>query len=127
MKNDYLKHAHGKELELKAMKGFVEHVDQFSRLADSFKHLGDVNRVRIFWMLTHAQLCTACIASMMDMSSPAVAHHLKLLREAGLIEGVREGKEVRYHAVNTPQARALHDAIEGMLAISCPVTSKFSN
>ena len=122
MAEQYLKHSHGHDVELQIMKGFVDHIDQFSRLADSFKHLGDVNRVRIFWMLTHAQLCTACIASMLQMSSPAVAHHLKLLREAGLIEGTREGKEVRYHAVNTPQAHALHDAIESMLAISCPVT-----
>ena len=123
MNDNYLKHAHGKDAQLRAMKGFIEHVDQFKRLADLFKHLGDVNRVRIFWMLSHAQLCTACIASMLQMSSPAVAHHLKLLREAGLIEGIRDGKEVRYHAVNTPQARALHDAIESMLAISCPVTN----
>ncbi|MDO4841764.1 MAG: metalloregulator ArsR/SmtB family transcription factor, partial [Phoenicibacter congonensis] len=87
MPKDYLEHAHGSDKELKVMKNFVDRVDQFNRLADSFKHLGDVNRVRIFWMLTHTELCTACIAQMLDMSSPAVAHHLKLLRESGLIVG----------------------------------------
>ena len=123
MTKDYIQHSHGNEKELEAMKKFVDHIDQFNRLADSFKHLGDVNRVRIFWMLTHAELCTACIAQMLEMSSPAVAHHLKLLREANLIEGRRVGKEVRYHAVNTLPARTLHDAIEKMLAISCPVNN----
>ncbi len=123
MPKDYLEHAHGSDKELKVMKNFVDHVDQFTRLADSFKHLGDVNRVRIFWMLTHTELCTACIAQMLDMSSPAVAHHLKLLRESGLIEGRRVGKEVRYRASDTIAARTLHDAIEKMLAISCPVNN----
>lgn len=118
-----MKHAHGAEDKIMVMKNFIDHTDQFQRVVDAFSHLGDMNRIRIFWMLCHTSLCTACIAEMMDMSSPAVAHHLKLLRDAGLIEGRREGKEVLYKAVDNPQTRTLHEAIEAMLTVSCPVNN----
>jgi ArsR family transcriptional regulator, lead/cadmium/zinc/bismuth-responsive transcriptional repressor len=114
---------HGNASQLALMQGFINHTDQFQGVVDGFKHLSDINRVRIFWLMCHAELCTACIAELMDMSSPAVAHHVKLLRESGLIEGRREGKEVRYRAVNSVQARTLHEAIERMLAINCPASS----
>lgn len=117
-----LHYCHCEEDTTRALKKFIDHTDQFQRVVDAFSHLGDLNRIRIFWMLCHTELCTACIADMMDMSSPAIAHHLKLLKEEGLIEGRREGKEVLYRAVSTPQARTLHDAIEAMLTISCPVS-----
>ena len=57
---------------------------------------------------------------MMDMSSPAVSHHLRQLRSAGLIVSRREGKEVYYKAADTAQARLFHRLIEELLEISCP-------
>jgi len=54
------------------------------------------------------------------MSSPAVLHHLKLLRESGLIESRREGKEVYYKATALPETQALHIMIEDLMQISCP-------
>ena len=113
---------HGNAAQIAVMQGFINHTDQFQGVVDVFKHLSDINRVRIFWLMCHAELCTSCIADLMDMSSPAVAHHVKLLRESGLIEGRRDGKEVRYRAVDSVQARTLHEAIEKMLTINCPAS-----
>ena len=56
----------------------------------------------------------------MDMSSPAVSHHLRQLRSAGLIVSRREGKEVYYRASDTIQAKLFHKLIEELLEISCP-------
>ena len=53
------------------------------------------------------------------MSSPAVAHHLRLLRSSGLIESRRDGKETYYRASGTPKAQSLHHMIEQMMEISC--------
>ncbi len=93
---------------------------QFSIIANTCKQLSDSSRIRIFWILCHCRECVINISAMMDMSSPAVSHHLKQLRSAGLIESTREGKEVYYAAAKTPQAKLLHHMIEEILEISCP-------
>lgn len=113
----------GKSFKRDRIKEHIDHVDQFQRVANSFSHLSDINRVRIFWALCHSEICTAELAEMLGMSSPAIAHHVKLLREADLIEGRRDGKEVYYKTTDTAEAHALHVAIERMLEISCPISN----
>ena len=54
------------------------------------------------------------------MSSPAVSHHLRQLKIAGLIVSRRHGKEVYYKAAETEQAQLLHHIIEQMIRITCP-------
>ena len=113
-----LPHDHGQAMEL-----HPEHMPQpgeFSAIADIFKLLGDSSRVRIFWLLCHCEECVTDLSCMMDMSSPALSHHLRLLKEAGLIVSHRSGKEVYYKAASTPAARTLHDAMEALMAITCP-------
>lgn len=60
------------------------------------------------------------ISALVDMTSPAVSHHLRQLRSSGLIVSRREGKEVYYRAADTEQSRLLHRVIEETMAISCP-------
>lgn len=94
--------------------------EEFSVVADIFKLLDDSSRIRIFWLLCHCEECVTNISAMMEMSSPAVSHHLKLLKTSNLIMSRREGKEVYYKAADTPQAEMLHHAIEKLVKISCP-------
>lgn len=77
-------------------------------------------RIRIFWLLCHCEECVVNIAAMMDMSSPAVSHHLRILRDSGLLTTRRDGKEVYYHAADTAQARLLHELIEQVMDVACP-------
>ncbi len=111
-----LPHDHGSHLDLDHMPN----PEQFQILSDIFKQLGDTSRIRIFWLLCHCEECVINISSLVDMSSPAVSHHLKLLRESGLIVSRRSGKEVYYKAAPTEQAQLLHDMIEKILKITCP-------
>lgn len=56
----------------------------------------------------------------MEMTDPAVSHHLKLLKKGGLIVSRREGKEVYYHVADNEKSELLHHACEAMFKIACP-------
>lgn len=93
---------------------------RFFATAEVFKQLGDPTRLKIFWLLCHQEQCVINIAVLMDMSSPAVSHHLRLLHDNGLIENWRDGKEVYYRAVKNQQGELLHKAVEQVMQIACP-------
>ena len=118
MQERFLPHDHGQQIEhqLDAMPK----EEDFQIVSDLFKLLCDRSRVRIFWLLCHCEECVLNIAALVNMSSPAVSHHLKLLKSSGLIVSRREGKEVYYRAADTEQAQLLHHMIEKMVEIACP-------
>lgn len=119
MSHRALPHNHGQttiEQELEHMPS----VEDFQTVADIFKQLGDGSRIRIFWLLCHCEECVINISAMVDMSSPAVSHHLKQLKAADLIISRREGKEVYYKAADTEQAQTFHHLIEWLVKLACP-------
>nr|WP_302649506.1 metalloregulator ArsR/SmtB family transcription factor [uncultured Agathobaculum sp.] len=120
MPNTALPHDHGQPIE-QALPDMP--AENFRTLADIFKQLGDSSRIRIFWLLCHCEECVINLSAMVDMSSPAVSHHLKQLKAAGLIVSHRAGKEVYYTAAQTDQARLLHRTIEQLMAIACPTST----
>ena len=121
MEHTGLPHDHGEEQNhTAAMRELLRDEGHFQRIADIFRQLGDPSRIRIFWLLCHCEECVINLSSLMEMSSPAVSHHLKVLRSAGLIVSRREGKEVYYKAADTAQCRTLHETIERIMEISCP-------
>jgi ArsR family transcriptional regulator len=71
-------------------------------MASTFAALGDPVRLRIVSMLAAAPEGTACgcdLESPLGLSQPTVSHHLRILREAGLVEGERQGRWVHYRVV----------------------------
>ena len=94
--------------------------EEFLLVSDLFKQLADPSRIRIFWLLCHCEECVINLSALMEMSSPAVSHHLKQLRAAGLIVCRREGKEVYYKASDAQQTRLLHDMLKQMVHLTCP-------
>ncbi|XCP84450.1 metalloregulator ArsR/SmtB family transcription factor [Roseburia hominis] len=113
-------HHHKEGEEIPAIREQLSNIDDFQTIAEIFKQLGDTTRVRIFFLLCHCEECVINISAMLDMSSPAVSHHLRPLRNSGLIVSRREGKEVYYRAADTPQSRLLHQMIEQVMEIACP-------
>lgn len=99
---------------------FIPSNEDFAAVAQKFKKLCDFSRLRIFWVLCHCEECVLNLSAMVEMSSPAVSHHLKQLKESGLIVSRRDGKEVYYKAADTSEANALHTIIETLISISCP-------
>ena len=111
-------HDHGQALERELEH--VPSVENFQTVADVFKQMGDESRARIIWLLCHCEECVINLSAMVNMSSPAVSHHLKQLKAAGLIVSRREGKEVYYRAADTPQVQLLHHMIEHLMELACP-------
>ena len=117
-----LPHDHGQTME-KALVDMPS-PEMFQNASDIFKQLGDASRLRIFWLLCHCEECVINLSAMVQMSSPAVSHHLKQLRAGDLIISRREGKEVYYKAADTPQARLLHRMIEELMETACPTAAR---
>jgi DNA-binding transcriptional ArsR family regulator len=94
--------------------GVLEPADALG-IALRLKALGDPVRVQLMSMLLaepESGLCTCDLAPAVDLSEATVSHHLKQLREAGLVEGTRKGTNVYYR----PQA----DALEALCRIIDP-------
>ena len=117
MQKIVLPHDHGQDIENRL--DVVPREEEFQMVAEIFKQLCDGRRIQIFWLLCHCEECVINIAAMVGMSSPAVSHHLRQLKNSGLIVSRREGKEVYYRAAETEQTKLLHAMIEKMAAISC--------
>ena len=69
--------------------------------AKLFKALGDETRLEILRRLAAAgvEICACDIESYFELSQPTISHHLKILREAGLVTSERRGTWV-YFAIN---------------------------
>ena len=106
MEQKILPHDHGNIS--KGLQRDIPSERAFEIIADVFKVMSDTKRVRLFWILCHCEECVVNLSALMDMSSPAVSHHLKLLRTGGLIVSRREGKEVYYKLADTEQTHILH-------------------
>jgi DNA-binding transcriptional ArsR family regulator/AraC-like DNA-binding protein len=120
MSEVHLPHQHSDEGTMRELQESVETIGSFQTVADVFKQLSDSSRVRIFWLLCHCEECVIDLSAMVGMSSPAVSHHLRQLRESGLLVSRRVGKEVYYRASDSEQAQLLHRMIERTMEISCP-------
>ena len=120
MSEIHLPHQHGTGDGETALQAQLGQTDRFQTVSDVFRQLGDPTRIRIFWLLCHCEECVVNISAMMEMSSPAVSHHLRGLRSSGLIVSRREGKEVFYKAADAPESRLLHEMIEQVMEITCP-------
>ncbi|MBR4972527.1 MAG: winged helix-turn-helix transcriptional regulator [Oscillospiraceae bacterium] len=120
MENKKLPHNHTHTAEAEKLSKQLDCIVEFQTVAQVFKQLADSSRVRIFWLLCHCEECVINISALVEMSSPAVSHHLRQLKTSGLIVSRREGKEVYYKAADTEESHLLHQAIERILAITCP-------
>ncbi|WP_068162199.1 ArsR/SmtB family transcription factor [Rhodococcus phenolicus] len=78
--------------------------DRAGDLARMFRALGDPVRLRLLSLVaSHAggEACVCDISDSFDLSQPTISHHLKVLREAGLLDCERRGTWVYYWVIPT--------------------------
>jgi DNA-binding transcriptional ArsR family regulator len=93
--------------------------DTFEKVSSTFHLISDPTRLKILWLLCHSEECVVNIAAAMEMSSPAVAHHLRLLKQSGLLVSHKEGKETHYTLAGTEEASLVHDIVDRVFDINC--------
>ncbi len=77
-------------------------------LARMFKALADPVRLRLLSIVAShpgGEACVCDLSSAFDLTQPTISHHLRVLREAGLLECERRGTWVYYRVVPTALAQ----------------------
>ena len=115
-----LPHRHGEGRDTLPLRRQLSRIEHFQTVADLFKQLDDPTRLRLFWLLCHCEECVVNLSALMNMSSPALSHHLRALKNSGLVVSRRVGKEVYYRAADTERSRLLHQMMERIMEITCP-------
>lgn len=91
-------------------------------LAPAFKALGDPVRLQLMSMIASAEGGEACVCDLtpaFDLTGPTISHHLKTLREAGLVDAERRGTWVYYRA-----RRGILRQLAALLSVEPAVSSQ---
>ncbi|NLW08092.1 MAG: winged helix-turn-helix transcriptional regulator [Clostridia bacterium] len=89
-----------------------ERVLEVAGLSELFKVLSDETRTKILYLLSLKELCVCDIAGILEMSLPAISHHLRLLRTLRLVKHRREGKMVYYSLDDEHILHLIREALE---------------
>ena len=88
-------------------------------LAQYLRLLGDDTRLRIFSLLTKAELCVCEIEDILGLSQSLVSNHLAALRRAGLVESRRDEEDARwvFYRADRGAAVALRERLAALLEV----------
>ena len=81
-------------------------------LAETFRVLGDLTRVRILMSLVGEELCVRDIASGLELTDSAVSHQLRILRNSRLVKFRKDGKNVLYSISDEHVATIFREGLE---------------
>lgn len=87
--------------------------EQAGELARVFKAIGEPVRLRLLSLIASqagGQACVCDLTGAFELSGPTISHHLKVLREAGVITGERRGTWI-YYRVRTEMLAMLSGAL----------------
>ena len=73
-------------------------MSEIEELAEIFKALSDPTRLKLIKLLgdRKGMLCVKALARKLKVSQPAVSQHMRILKQAGLVKGIRHGCFVHY-------------------------------
>lgn len=81
-------------------------------LADLFKIFSDSTRLKILMSLVDTERCVSEIGDKLQMSSTAVSHQLRVLKQSHLVKYRRNGKQVYYSLADSHVERIINCGIE---------------
>jgi ArsR family transcriptional regulator len=90
-----------------------------------FKALSDSSRLRIMMLLLQRELCVCELMFILEQEQSRVSHHLRVLRDAGIAEDVRDGRWIIYR-VPEEARMLLEDLLAGALQERIGLSSEAS-
>ncbi len=78
------------------MEGFFPDEDMLYDLAELFRNFADSTRVRILYALMDTEMSVTDVANSLRMTTSAISHQLRILRDAKLVRFRRDGKAILY-------------------------------
>ena len=109
---DMCQEAHVHEPILDRVKARMPDDDTLCDVAEMFKVFGDITRTKILSALFEAELCVCDISEIVKMSTSAVSHQLRILRQTKIVKSRRAGKEVYYTLDDEHISRIYRMALE---------------
>ncbi len=103
-------HAHPEVIE--RIKAAMPDEDTLIDLSELFKVFGDSTRIKILSALSGGELCVCDVSTAVGMTSSAVSHQLKILKNAGLVSFRRDGKTVFYSIADDHVMTILNQGLE---------------
>jgi ArsR family transcriptional regulator len=90
----------------------------FKQIEKISKALGDTNRLKILHYISGKGGCGECsgLQDVIELAQPSISHHVKILLEAGLIEGEKEGRNYSY----TLNSSIFNQYIEALRQLEAP-------
>lgn len=88
-------------------------------LARALKALSDPTRLKVFDILMEGVQCNCEIAERLDLSFSLISHHMRVLREAGLVQSERDPEDARwvYYSIDQDTLALLHERVSHLLDI----------
>ena len=87
-------HAHHELVD--AVKAQMPDDTRLSHLSELYRIFGDSTRIKILYCLFEAEMCVCDIARLLSMTTSAISHQLRVLKQSRLVKFRREGKTVFY-------------------------------
>jgi DNA-binding transcriptional ArsR family regulator len=79
-------------------------VNDMKDIVKIFKALADPTRLRIMILLRRRDLCVCELMFILGMEQSRISHHMRVLRDAGIAEDVREGRWIIYRVPEEARA-----------------------
>lgn len=86
--------------------------EELYKLSELYKLFGDPTRIRILYVLLKSEMCVCDIAKLLNMTTSAISHQLKLLKQASLVKFRREGKTVFYSLADDHVTTIINNGME---------------
>jgi len=100
------------ENKVKFIKKKIPKDELIGRISEMFCSLCDPTRLKIIFSLSKDELCVCEIAAFVNVSSSAISHQLRLLRNSKLVKYRKEGKMVYYSLDDKHVLRILDNVIK---------------
>ena len=110
-----VEHCEACQIHEDVVKAVTDHMpdeDQLYDLAEVFKVFGDSTRIKILYVLFQSEMCVCDIAQLLNLSTSAISHQLRVLKQSQLVKFRREGKTVFYSLADSHVSSILAQGME---------------